>query len=74
MAAAARDPEQPDFQAMAISMNNIVRSSGELATQLSRFPNSPAFDGGALVLAEVRAMREEMGRRFESMEKRHQAA
>lgn len=41
---AAHDQEQPDFEAMAGQFT-------ELATNVS---NIPAFDGGALILAELR--------------------
>ncbi|KAI5838883.1 hypothetical protein DFP73DRAFT_563566 [Morchella snyderi] len=55
---AAPDQEQPDFQAMEETMN------------LGRMRNIPAFDGGAQILAELRAIREDMGRRFENVERK----
>lgn len=66
--------EQPNFVEMEASMNNIVRSSLELATNLGRMRNIPAFDGGAQILAELRAIREDMGRKFDNMELRLEAA
>lgn len=62
--------EQPNFVEMEASMNNIVRSSLELATNLGRMRNIPAFDGGAQILAELRAIREDMGRRFENVDRK----
>lgn len=66
--------EQPNFVEMEASMNNIVRSSLELATNLGKMRNIPAFDGGAQILAELRAIREDMGRKFDNMELRLEAA
>lgn len=68
--AAASDLPQPNFEAMADSMNGIVRHSTELAINLGRMRNIPAFDGGAQILAELRAMREDMGRRFGNIDRR----
>lgn len=65
------NPEpQPDFQAMEETMNDISRSHVTLATNLGRMRNIPAFDGGAQILAELRAIREDMGRRFENVERK----
>lgn len=60
---AAPDQEQPDFQAMA-------GQSTELATNVSKFRNIPAFDGGALILAELQAMRQELRQEMRDMERR----
>lgn len=65
--------EQPNFIEMEVSMN-IVRSSLELATNLGRMRNIPALDGCAQILAELRAIREDMGQRFERIESRLDAA
>lgn len=67
---AAHIQQQPDFEAMADSMNGIVLHSTELATNLQRMRNIPAFDGGAQILAELRAMREDMGRQFQNIERK----
>ncbi|KAI5843785.1 hypothetical protein DFP73DRAFT_594792 [Morchella snyderi] len=59
--------QQPSFDVIAGAMNNISRSHAILATHFDRIPNVPAFDGGALILAELRAMREDIGLRFEDV-------
>lgn len=66
--------EQPNFVEMEVSMDNIVRSSLELATSLGRVRNIPALDGCVQILAEWRAIREDMGQRFECIEGRLDAA
>ncbi|KAI5837129.1 hypothetical protein DFP73DRAFT_601432 [Morchella snyderi] len=48
-------------------MNNISRSHAILATQFDRVSNVPAFDGGALILSELRALRLDMGLQFQDM-------
>lgn len=59
--------QQPSFDVIAGAMNNISRSHAILATHFDRIPNVPAFDGGALILAELRAIREDMGLQFQDM-------
>lgn len=62
--------EQPNFVEIEVSMNNIVRSSMELATNLGRMRNIPALDGSAQILAELRAI----GQRLDRIESRLDAA
>lgn len=71
---AAPDQEHPDFQAMEETMNGVGHLSLELVTNLRRMGNVPGFDGGVLILAEMRAMQQDMERRFENMELRLKAA
>ena len=49
---------RPDFNDMTNNLNNIVQSTIQLATQVSQFPNMPAFNNQ--ILAELRAMRADM--------------
>ncbi|KAF8445355.1 hypothetical protein BGX38DRAFT_1195410 [Terfezia claveryi] len=63
---AAPEPPQPDFNVMSDNLNNIGLSAGELARQFARFPNVPAFDHGAQLLAELRDMRDEIRSRFQA--------
>ncbi|KAF8241401.1 hypothetical protein K440DRAFT_572542 [Wilcoxina mikolae CBS 423.85] len=53
MADSNGEQQQPDFAAMQ-------QATVELATNLGRMRNVPAFDGGALILAELRAIRTDM--------------
>lgn len=64
---AAPDQEQPDPQAMASQFT-------ELATNVPRFRDIPAFDSGTLILAELRAMRQEMRNMERRMTTRLEAA
>lgn len=48
---ADHDQEQPEVMAGQLT---------ELATNVSKIRNIPVFDGGVLILAELRAMRQEM--------------
>lgn len=57
---AGQGQEQPDFQAIEEIMNRVGRLPLELATNLGRVRNVPALDSSAMILAELRAMREEM--------------
>ena len=52
--------EQPDFAVVAGALNDVSRGQAVLATQFARMPNVPAFDGGALLLAELQAFRTEV--------------
>lgn len=70
---AAGQHKQPNLQVVADSMSDIVGPSTALATHPPRFLNVPTFDGGALILAELRAMREDMTRRFDNLERRFEA-
>lgn len=51
---------QPDFKTVADTMDDMSRSPATLAIQSKRMRNVPALDGGALILAELRVMRQEM--------------
>jgi hypothetical protein len=46
--------EQPDFEAMK-ETNSVGRATLELGMNLGRMRNVPALDGGAQILAELRA-------------------
>ncbi|KAF8241576.1 hypothetical protein K440DRAFT_665255 [Wilcoxina mikolae CBS 423.85] len=65
---------QHDFDQMEEAMNGVGRLSLELATNLGRMRNVPAFDGGARILAELRAMRCEMADMQRTMMTRLEAA
>lgn len=52
--------EQPDFAVIAGVLNDVSRRQAILATQFARMPNVPAFDSGALLLAELQAFRTEV--------------
>jgi hypothetical protein len=60
--------EQPAFDIIAGAMNDISRSQAILATHFEKMPNIPAVDGGAQILAEIRALRTEMGVHFVDLE------
>jgi hypothetical protein len=45
----------------------MVRSHQAIANELPKFRNIPAFDVGAAVLTEMRAMREEMNEKFDGI-------
>ncbi|KAF8534298.1 hypothetical protein BDD12DRAFT_896352 [Trichophaea hybrida] len=66
--------EQPDFEAMEETMNNVGRATLELAMNLDRMRNVPALDGGAQILEELRAMRREMADMQRTMMTRLEAA
>ncbi|KAF8534481.1 hypothetical protein BDD12DRAFT_983840 [Trichophaea hybrida] len=51
--------EQPDFETME-ETNSVGRATLELAMNLGKMRNMPALDGGAQILAELRAMQREM--------------
>lgn len=71
--AADRAQQQPDFQAIEETVNDISRSHVTLAANLGRLRNIPAFDGGAQILEELRAMRQDMGQRFENVERKFES-
>ena len=52
--------EQPDFAVIVGVLNDVSRRQAILATQFARMPNVPAFDSGALLLAELQAFRTEV--------------
>ena len=64
---AAANNEQPAFDVVAQAMNDVSRSHATLATHFERIPNIPGFDGGTQILAEIRALRTDMGVHFVDM-------
>ena len=56
----AQEVELPDFGQMAVDMDNISQSHGSLARNMAKMQNIPAFNPGAQILEELRALREEM--------------
>lgn len=51
---------QPNFKTVADTVDDMSRSHATLPIQFRRMRNALAFDGGALILAELRAVRQEM--------------
>ncbi|KAI5839546.1 hypothetical protein DFP73DRAFT_561273 [Morchella snyderi] len=68
------DPEQqPDFNTVADTMNDMSRSHATLAVQFDRMRNVPALDHGAQILAQLANIVERLGnieRRLDSFELR----
>lgn len=59
---------RPHLVPLQGAMNSI------LATQFDRISNVPVFDGGALILAELRAIREDMNQQLDEIKQRLHAA
>lgn len=70
--AATSNNQQPAFNVVAETMNDISRSHAILATHFERIPNIPAFDGGTLILTELRALREDVGLQFDDVRQQFQ--
>ena len=66
----AQQVELPDLGQMAIDMDDISRSHKSLAGNIAKMQNVPAFNPGAQILQESRALRREMRQGFGNMERR----
>jgi hypothetical protein len=60
--------DEPEIQLLDFDV--IARSHQTLANELPKFRNIPASDTGAAILAEIRAMRQEMNEKFRAVDER----
>lgn len=70
------DQEQPDFNTVVDTMNDMSRSHAVLAVQFDWMRNVPALDHGAQILAQLATIVERLGnieRRLDGFELRSDA-